>query len=228
MNLRHLAVAVRALSPAAAFALTLAALLGATGIADGAVSSGAFILGRSNTESATASLASSKGAPLALSAPKNTAPLVVDRNTMVKNLNANAVGGLGSGLTLSGADSFLKVETNQAVTGDVYTQVAGTPKLKAGTYYVTATATINVTIGDSGANCVIEEDHDGITMLTEGGGSGDHFIQASESVAVSIPQGGSVQELCIVDGSVAGSVVDDAGLTAIRISASSGAKPASR
>ena len=229
MSIRHLAAAVRALSPAAAFALTLAALLGAAGIADGAVSSGAFILGRSNAESTTASLASGKGAPLALSAPRNTAPLVVDRRTLVKNLNASAVGGLGSaGLAVSGADGFLKVETNRSVTGDVYTKVAGTPKLAAGTYYVTATATINVTIGDSGANCVIEKDNDGIAMLAEGGGSGDHFIQASESVAVSVPSGGSVQELCIIDGSVAGSVVDDAGLIAIRISASSGANPASR
>jgi hypothetical protein len=166
---------------------------------------------------------------LSLSAPKNTAPLVMDRNTMVKNLNANSVGGLGSaGLGISGADSFLKVETNLPVTDDVYTKVAGTPKLAAGTYYVTATATINVTIGDTGANCVIEKDNDGLTMLAQGGGSGDHFIQASESVAVSLPKGGSVQELCIINGSMAGSVVDDAGLLAIRISASSGAKPASR
>jgi hypothetical protein len=228
MSARYLAAAVRALSPAAAFGLTLAALLGVTGVADAAVSSGVFVLGRANTESATASLASTKGTPLSLSAPKNTAPLVVNRNSTVKNLNASFVGGLSpAGLKLSGADSFLKVETNTPVAGDVYTKVAGTPKLAAGTYYVTATALINVTPGNTGANCVIEKDNGGITMLAEGGANGNHFIQASESVAVAVPKGGSVQELCIINGSVSGSIVDDAGLTAIRIAASSGA-PASR
>jgi hypothetical protein len=229
MSASYLASAVRALSPAAAFGLTLAALLGVTGIADAAIGSGVFVLGRANTESATASLASTKGTALSLSAPKDAAPLVVDRNSMVKNLNASFLGGLSpAGLKLSGADGFSKVETNTPVTGDVYTKVAGTPKLAAGTYYVTATALINVTPGDNGANCVIEKDNSGITMLAEGGGSGDHFIQASESVAVAVPKGGSVQELCIISGNVSGSIVDDAGLTAIRISSSHGTKPASR
>ena len=151
MSARHLAAAVRALSPAAAFALTVAAIFGLTGIADGAVSSGAFILGRANSESHAASLSSSKGIPLSLSAPKNTAPLVVSRNALVKNLNASMVGGLATaGLKLSGGEGFLPVETNEMITSDVFTKVAGTPKLAAGTYYVIATALINVTTGDTG------------------------------------------------------------------------------
>lgn len=87
---------------------------------------------------------------------------------------------------------------------------------------------INVTPGNTGASCVIEKDNSGITMLAEGGGDGDHFVQASESIAVSIQKGGSVQELRIINGSVAGSIVDDAGLTAIRISSSHGTNPATR
>ncbi len=213
------------LSPVAVIATTLIMAAAGVGIAD-AATGGDFILGKANSESSTASLANSKGTPLSLSAPKNTAPLAVDRSTMVANLNAGSVGGLGAaGLELSGADGFMKVETNTPVTDDVYTKVAGTPKLAAGIYYVTATATINVTIGDTGANCVVEKDNDGLTMLAQGGGSGDHFIQAIESVAVSVPKGGRVQELCIIDGTVSSSVVDDAGLTAIRISASSGTRP---
>jgi hypothetical protein len=223
MSARYLAAAVRALSPAAAFALTVAAIFGLTGIADAAVSSGAFILGRANTESNPASLSSSKGIPLSLSAPKNTAPLVVSRNALVKNLNASMVGGLATaGLKLSGGEGFLPVETNEMITHDVFTKVAGTPKLAAGTYYVIATALINVTTGDTGAKCVIEKDNNGITMLAQGGANGAHFIQASESVAVSLPKGGTVQELCKIKGANAGSVVDDAGLIAIRILASSG------
>jgi hypothetical protein len=65
-------------------------------------------------------------------------------------------------------------------------------------------------------------------MLAEGGADRDHFVQASESLAVSLPKGGSIQELCMIKGTTAGSEVVDAGLTAIRISASSGTKPASR
>jgi hypothetical protein len=228
MSVRYLAAAVRALSPAAAFALTLAAVLGATGVADGAISSGAFILGRSNAESATASLSSSKGTPLSLSAPRNTAPLAVNRNAMVKNLNASFVGGLSSaGLKLSGGERFLPVEANKMITGDVFTKVAGTPRLAAGTYYVIATALINVTTGDTGATCVIEKDDDDVTMFAQGGADGAHFIQASETVALSLPKGGTVQESCMIKGTKVGSVVDDAGLTAIRISASSGKKAAS-
>ena len=229
MSVRYLAAAFRALSPAAALALTLATVVGATGIANGAISSGVFVLGQANAESHPASLSDSKGIPLSLSAPKNTAPLAVDRSKMVKNLNASFVGGLSSaGLKLSGGEGFLPVETNEMITGDVFTKVAGTPKLAAGTYYVIATALINVTIGDTGANCVIEKDNNGITMLAEGGADHDHFVQASEAVAVSLPKGGSVQELCKIKGTTAGSVVDDAGLTAIRIAASSGKKSASR
>lgn len=229
MSARYLASAVRALSPVAAFALTLAAVFGATGIANGALASGVFVLGHANSESRTASLSTSKGVPLSLSAPKNTAPFGVNRNTLVKNLNASMVGGLSpAGIKLSGGEGFLPVESNKMITDDVFTKVAGTPKLAAGTYYVVATALINLTTGDTGATCVIEKDNGGISMLASGGADGDHFVQASESVAVSLPKGGTVQELCMIKGTNPGSLVDDAGLIAIRIPASSGKKPASR
>lgn len=62
--------AVRSLSPAAV-AVTLALAVGGAGIAD-AATGGAFILGRSNKETSAATLANSRGTPLALSAPART------------------------------------------------------------------------------------------------------------------------------------------------------------
>jgi hypothetical protein len=229
MSVRYVAAAIRALSPAAAFGLTLAALLGVTGVADAANSSGVFVLGHANSESATASLANTKGTPLSLSAPKNTAPLVVNRGAVVKNLNAQSVGGTSAaGLELSGGDGFSAANADIAITGDVFTKVAGTPNLAAGNYYVTATALVNVTPPDTGATCVLEKDNSGITFLAEGNGDGTHFVQASESIAVSLPKGGSVQELCMAKGTTSGTEVIDAGILAIRISSSHGTKPATR
>src|ERR1700683_1389443 len=77
-----------------AAALTLAAmmLVGGVGVAS-AATGGSFLLGKSNQESSPASLSSSHGAALALSAPKNTAPFSVNRQKMVSNLNPQPVGG---------------------------------------------------------------------------------------------------------------------------------------
>jgi hypothetical protein len=76
---RHCLGAVRSLSPAAMIVLTLAFLIGGAGLAD-AATGGNFILGKANSESSAASLSSSAGTPLALSAPPGKAPLAVNRN----------------------------------------------------------------------------------------------------------------------------------------------------
>ena len=68
-------------------------LIGGAGFAD-AATGGTFILGKANKETSTASLADSKGTALALSAPAGRAPLAVNRNVVVKNLNAQYLGGL--------------------------------------------------------------------------------------------------------------------------------------
>jgi hypothetical protein len=62
-------------------------VLGGAGLAS-AANAGSFILGKANSEIATASLSDTKGTPLTLTAPGNTAPLAVNRRTMVSNLNA--------------------------------------------------------------------------------------------------------------------------------------------
>jgi len=63
-------------------------LSSAAGLAD-AAGGGTLILGKANKETSTASLSSSKEAPLSLVAGSGTAPLAVNRKVMAKNLNAN-------------------------------------------------------------------------------------------------------------------------------------------
>jgi len=69
--------------------------VGASGLGvAGAATGGSFLLGRSNHETATATLTSDRGAPLALHAVKGQPPLTVNSSTMVRRLNAAEVGGL--------------------------------------------------------------------------------------------------------------------------------------
>jgi hypothetical protein len=105
--------AIRSLSPSGVVVVTLALIVGGSGLAS-AATGGDFILGRANHETTTAALANSRGTPLSLAAPAGRAPLAVNRTGMVKNLNAQYTGGLtaaqlratgGDGFTLAGADT---------------------------------------------------------------------------------------------------------------------------
>lgn len=94
-----------------------------------AATGGSFILGRANHETSTASLADSKGTPLALSAPAHRAPLAVNRNTMVKNLNAQYLGGLtATGLAETGGEGFTAPNTRAPISSTA-TIVASTGPL---------------------------------------------------------------------------------------------------
>lgn len=63
---------LRSLRPGSVIALVLAFVLGGAGVA-GATNGASFILGHSNTETATATLANTKGTPLKLSARAGSA-----------------------------------------------------------------------------------------------------------------------------------------------------------
>jgi hypothetical protein len=215
---------VRSLSPAAVIALSLALIFGGVGIA-GAATGGAFILGRSNSETSTAKLSDSRGTPLSLSAPSNKAPLAVNRSALVKNLNAQYIGGLSAAsLKPTGGDGFNS--SNISIPSDAYTQVATTGPLSAGTYFVTATAQVHVEAGNSGALCLLTLNNDTNNPLQEGGETGGPFVQAAETVAVSVPSKDTVQEWCTVQGTNNASVLQLAGITAIRVLSTSGTKPA--
>jgi hypothetical protein len=70
-------------------------IVGASGVGvAGAATGGAFMLGQSNRESATATLTSDAGAPLALHAKQGQPPLAVNSSTQVRRLNASLLGGV--------------------------------------------------------------------------------------------------------------------------------------
>ncbi len=220
---RYVAGAVSALSPAAALGLTLAVIFGGVGVADAA--SSAFVLGRSNSEFGTATLTNSRGTPLALVAPKNTAPLSVSQQAAVANLNAQFVGGLNaSAASATGGDGFIHPGADIPLSGDVVTSVVSTGKLPAGSYYVSASALIAVTPGDVGGFCQIQRADNG-ALFARGGGGAIGFVQAFETAAVQLKSPGMLQEACIMKGSIQGTEVVDAGITAVRIGAYHGKAP---
>src|ERR1700722_16886859 len=219
-------MSIRTLTKPIAIAAALllgAVLLGGTGIA-GAAAGRAFILGRSNAETSTARMSDSRGTPLSLSAPRNKAPLAVNRSVMVKNLNAQNVGGLSaSSVKVTGGDGIAAPNADIALEHATNVQVAGTGPLPAGTYYVTATALIDLTVGDFEGQCSIFKNH-GFSGAV-GGGDGTNFVQAAESLTVQLTSGSTLQEYCDVEGTGGGAEAIDGSITAIRILASSGTEP---
>jgi hypothetical protein len=78
----------------AAGALVMLVLGSGTAVA---ATGGKFILGRSNTASATTTLTNSKGTALSLKAPSSKPALSVSNDQQVPNLNSSEVGGLAAG-----------------------------------------------------------------------------------------------------------------------------------
>jgi hypothetical protein len=217
--------AIRSVRPASLLVITLALIFGGTGLAS-AATGGTFVLGRGNSEATTAKLTNSRGTPLALSAPKGKPPLAVNRSAVVGNLNANYVGGLSAAsLKATGGDGFTDAQADKALDHDTFTTITSTGRLPAGAYYVTATALISLTSGDTGASCQITRDNTGQFVAT-GGSSSSGEVQAVETGVVQLAANGVLTESCIAIGSGAsGTEAIDGGITAIRILSSSGAKP---
>lgn len=223
--IRRAATAIRSVRPVSLVVITLALIFGGTGLAS-AATGGAFILGRTNSEATTAKLTNTRGTPLSLSAPKAKPPLVVNRSAMVGNLNANYVGGLSAGsLKVTGGDGFTDPNADVPLGHDIFTTITSTGHLPAGTYYVTATAMVDLTVGDTGAFCQVTKDNTG-QFVAQGGSSGSNFVQTVETGVVQVAAGGVLTESCIASGSgTSGTEVIDGAITAIRILSSSGAKP---
>jgi len=207
---------LRSVSPAT-IAVTLSLLIGGAGFAD-AATGGTFILGRANSETSTATLTNTKGIPLALSAPSGTAPLTVNRNTMVKNFNANYLGGMNeTGLAVTGGEGFSAPTTNTPISFGIFTPVAKTGHLPAGMYYVTATALLAVQIGDGGGDCWIAVASAPDTVIYEDLVKDSvNFSTVAETAAVRVTAGDRLEEICTTGGNN-GSYAYDAGITAIRV-----------
>jgi hypothetical protein len=214
---RRIKTVVRSLSPAALVAVTLALVLGGAGLAS-AANGGSFILGKSNSETATAKLSNTTGTPLSLSAPVGKAPLAVNSTTQVNNLNAQFTGGMTAGqLQSTGGVGFAPPNSDIPINsqGEV---VATTGPLPAGVYYVNASALIQVAAGDLEGICEIQGPSQG-QLITAGGEDREGIVQASETAPVGLSAGDTLREVCFTRGNH-GSVVDDAGITAIRIQSS--------
>jgi hypothetical protein len=201
--------AIRSLNPAALIAVTLALVLGGAGGA-AAANGGNFLLGKANTETATASLANSKGTPLSLTAPAGKAPLAVNRNTMVTNLNAQYTGGFtGTQLEATGGENsnFTTIPI-----GSTPTVVANTGPLPNGAYVVIATAQMQIAAGDGAGFCTIDRGSAPDTPLSNSGGG----AQAAATTTVVVSAGDSLVEECstLADN---GSETVDTGITAIRL-----------
>lgn len=206
----------------AAVAVTVSLLIGGAGFAD-AATGGMFILGKTNTETSTASLDNSNGTPLALSAAAGKAPLAVNRNVMVKNLNAQYLGGqTATGLAVTGGQGFTKPATDTPISA-VGAVVASTGKLPAGTYYVSATAALQVAGLDNFGFCWIANGSTPDMKINEGGSSPNATnagtSTTAETAAVTVTAGGTVVESCATGftNGTPQSVAIDAGIIAIRV-----------
>lgn len=224
--LRRCLSAVRSIGPATV-AVILALIVGGAGLAD-AATGGTFILGKANGENATATLSDTKGTPLLLQAPAGKPAFAINRNIQIKNLNAEYVGGktaaelqelqtnAGAGITLTNENIALSADNQE---------VASTGPLPAGTYVVSATALVD-SIGDA-AFCYVSQAADADnsdTALSWGGGTSTGYVQAAETVVVTVTAKTTVSEWCY--GTVTGQTWFNAGITAIRVgSVSWGTEP---
>lgn len=212
---RRGARAARSAGPATV-AVSVALLIGAAGFAD-AATGGTFILGRSNSENATAVLRDSTGVPLSLSAPAGKAPLSVSSVTQVNRLNAQYVGGYSaSRLQTTGGIGITAAQADISLPAEVYVNVASTGKLPAGTYYVSATALVD---GNSGSVfCKIISNSTSAVPLNWGGGYGVELLQAAETTVTTVPGNTVFTESCYGEGSK--QYAYNAAITAIRIESS--------
>jgi hypothetical protein len=215
---RRGARAIRSAGPATV-AVSIALLIGAASFAN-AANGGNFLLGKTNTENATAVLKDSTGIPLSLHAPAGQSPFSVNSTTQVNRLNAQYVGGEdaaqlqstgGAGTTGPGAAIGLS---------DAYADVASTGPLPAGTYYVSATALI-YTNETGPAYCVISSSP---YAYGGGGGGAEASAQAAETAVATVAANTVLSERCAGYGNH--QIVDNAEIIAIRIDSSSvGTKP---
>jgi hypothetical protein len=207
---------VRGPSPAAIIAAVaiVAGSLAASASMAGASNGRSLVLGGSNGETSSAGLSGSRGTPLSLSAPKNRAPLAVNRSAMVRNLNAQYVGGLSAAsLKLTGGYGYSPPNADVQLAHNSGRPVAETGRLPAGTYYVTATALIDVSPGDYQGECGV---YDPGYAGGEGGSEGPGYVQAVEDITVRLTASGVIEEECYVSGTGDGSEAIDGGITAIR------------
>lgn len=192
----------------------------AGGTAAGAATGASFILGKANSETAQASLKNSTGTPLKLTAPANAAPLKVSNSNLVTGLNAQYLSGMTeTGLAVTGGEGFTAPATNAPI-GLTPTVVASTGTLAGGTYYVSATALLDVAPNDSSGMCAIATGSAPGHPLNWSLEKQTSYFTVAETAAVTVSAGDTLEEVCQA-GNNNGSVASDAGIIAIRVLSSS-------
>ena len=213
----HRLSAVRSLSPLAAVGVTVALVLGGTGVAK-ASNGGTSYSGIPTAKRRPHSLSNTKGTPLKLDAPANSAPLKVSNSNLVSGLNAQYLSGQSASQLATGGDGFTPAGTDTPISSSER-DIANTGTLGAGTYYVNATAMLDVATGDGGGFCFIIKGSTGVPLVY-GGTQQESFVQAAETIAVSVKAGDNLEEWCYTGGTN-GSLAFNAGITAIRVLSSS-------
>jgi hypothetical protein len=213
---------------------TVAAAFGVVGLVVGGIgvaaasSGGVFILGEHNAATSVTTLSNSKGSALALKSKHGTAPLTVNSSKEVKHLNAAMVGG-STASSLKSTGSSAATNFPLGTVGAINTEptaVAATAKLKKGTYYVTATATLDVPT-DAGGYCTVLTTSPGTTdtQSFHSASTQTGLDSLSDTRPVTVSPGQKITEYCwIGGGSPSPSVADAAGITAIRVAASTKGK----
>jgi hypothetical protein len=213
---------------------TVAAAFGVVGLVVGGIgvaaasSGGVFILGEHNAATSVTTLSNSKGSALALKSKHGTAPLTVNSSKEVKHLNAAMVGGsTASSLKSTGSSAATTFPLGTiGIIGTEPTAVAATAKLKKGTYYVTATATVDVPTDDSGLCTVLTTaPATADTQSYQSAGTLAGLDSLSNTRAVTVSAGQKITEYCWIGGGApVSSGIDVAGITAIRIAVSTKGK----
>lgn len=204
--------ALRSLGPGAVTVAAVALVIGGAGVAD-AATGGNFLLGNTNTETSTSVLTDTTGIPLSLNAVAGKQPFSVNSTVQVNRLNAQYVGGESAAqLQSTGGIGITSSEAEISLPIGVDTTIASTGPLPAGTYYVSATATLYS--GGFNAWCNVTSGPQSL-----GGGSSGGYIQAAETGLVTVPVNGTVSEAC--EGTGPGQTARNGGIMAIRINSSS-------
>jgi len=209
---------IRSVSPSAV-AVTLSLLFGGAGFAD-AATGGTFLLGKANHETAQSSLSDNRGTPLLLIAPPGKAPLAVNRSTQVTKLDAQYVGGLtATQLAVTGGMGVTTFDSSVAI-GQSPVKVASTGPLRAGLYYVSASAEISINPSDIDGACWIARGSSPTMKLAQSYVPAQGDFPVAEVTAARVTAGDTLQEQCDAGGNT-GSDVFGANIIAIRVASSS-------
>jgi hypothetical protein len=209
-----------------AIGVTVLTLAGGLGVAT-ATNGGSLILGHRNSATSTTTLKDPQGIPLSLVGKRSEPPLRVNSSKEVKRLNAAAVGGrAASQLGARGSSAQLKFDpagpppvvvlkpptTSGSTTTFHPTAIVTTAILRAGTYAASATALA------SNAYCWIDKT---AAAGPHNVGFAVSLASVAETATVKVSKGQRIHEYCAGGPENTSREVESAGITVLKLTASS-------